>query len=288
MTFTDARRWLATALLALGAAAAVVVADELRVFELKHRPAEEILPVIRPLLGREEAASATGFRLIVRAPDKRLQEIERLLAELDVPRQPLTLTVRYTTVDDRARTAYGMSGETPLGEHGRVVLGGGEAPGAGGLVVERKGARLSAEHAITTARREHVQRLRVMDGQRAYIQVGQSVPQVQQILVLAGKQAVLSSGVVWQSATTGFDVLPRVRGGGEQVVLEITPRLASVDDPSVGLVSLTELATTVTVRRGEWVDIGELGGTGEEVRRAILASGTQRAGERQTILLKVE
>lgn len=283
MSFIElARRGWAVVLFAVGLPSA---ADELRVFELRHRPAEEILPVIRPLLGREDAASATGFRLIVRGSDKRLQEIERLLAELDVPRTPLTLLVRYTDVTDRARTTYGVSGEAPVGEHGRIVVGG-EAGGSEGLVAERNGVRLHAERTTTTARREHIQRLRVLDGQRAYIQVGQSLPHVQQILVLAGKQAVLSQGVVLQRVTTGFDVLPRVRG--DQVILEITPRLASVDDPSLGLVSLTELATTVTVRRGEWVDLGELGGTSEAVRRAILESGTQRAGARQTILIKVE
>ncbi len=282
MMFIDTRHRLAATLLALGT---VAMADELRVFELQHRPAEELLPVIRPLLGREEAASASGFRLIVRGSDRHLQEIEHVLAKLDVPRQALTLVVRYAYVSDRAGESYGLSGEARIGEQGRVDLPA-QADGANGLVVEHRGVRLQTERVTTSARREHVQRLRVMDGQRAYIQVGQSQPHVRHILVLAGKQALLSQGVALQSATTGFDVLPHVRG--EHVVLEITPRLASVDDPSLGLVSLTELATTIRVRRGEWVDIGELAGTGEEVRRAILASGTQRAGERQTILLKVE
>lgn len=278
------RRGWAVVLFAVGLPSA---ADELRVFELRHRPAEEILAVIRPLLGREDAASATGFRLIVRSTDKRLQEIERLLTELDVPRIPLTLLVRYTDVSERARTTYGVSGQAPVGEHGRIVVGSGEAGGSEGLVAEHNGMRLHAERTTTTARREHIQRLRVLDGQRAYIQIGQSLPHVQQILVLAGKQAVLSQeGVVLQRVTSGFDVLPRVRG--DQVILEITPRLASVDDPSHAVVRLTELATTVTVRRGEWVDLGELGGTSEALRRAILESGTQRAGARQTILITVE
>ncbi len=261
-------------------------AEVLRILELEHRPAEEILPVIRPLLGRGDAASASGFKLIVRAAQPAtLDEIERVVRTLDVPRAALTLVVRYAAVSDRTRTHGGVSGEAALGDRTRVVITEGESA-PGGAVVEHKGLRLHGVETTTTASRETVQSLRVMDGQRAYIQVGQSIPHIQQVLVLAGKQAILSQGVSLQQATTGFEVLPRVRG--EQVLLEITPRVGSVDDPALGLVRLTELATTVTVRRGEWVDLGALAGTGEAVRRAILESGTTRSGERQTILIKVE
>jgi type II secretory pathway component GspD/PulD (secretin) len=269
--------------------AARALAEELRILELRHRPAEEILPVIRPLLGRGDVASASGFKLIVRAADPTsLREIERVVRALDVPRTALTLLVRYATVSDSTDRHYGVSGEATLGgDRNRVVIsGGGSAPPPGGLEVEHKGIRLHGVETTSTASRETVQRLRVMDGQRAYIQVGQSIPHVQQVLVLAGRQALLAQGVVLQQASTGFEVLPRVRG--DEVILEITPRLGSVEDPALGLVRLTELATTVSVRRGEWVDLGSLGGTGEAVRHAILESGVTRAGERQTILIKVE
>lgn len=282
--------WIrAAALLALLLGLAAAPADEIRVIELKHRSAEEVLPVIRPLLGREDAVSATGFKLIVRSSGKRLQEIERVLAELDVPRKQLTLTVRHAAATDRARTRYEASGAVRVGDDARVIVSGTGESGGGAVEHGRapdERVRLEAERRTTTSREEGLQRLRVMDGERAYIRVGQSIPHVQQILVLTGNQAILSRGVVLQDVTTGFDVRPRVRG--DRVLLEITPRLSSLHNPAAGLVSLTELTTTVEARLGEWIDLGEIAGSGEEVRRAILASGTERASERRTVLLKVE
>lgn len=268
----------------------LAAADEIRVIELKHRSAEELLPVVRPLLGREDAVSAAGFKLIVRSSGKRLQELERVLAELDVPRRQLTLTVRHATLTDRARTRYEASGEARVGDGTRVIVPGSGASG-GGVAVEHDRApdghvRLEAERRATTSHQEIAQRLRILDGERAYIRVGQSIPHVQRILVLTGNQAILSQGVPLQDVTTGFDVRARVRG--ERVLLEITPRLSSLHDPAAGLVSFVALTTTVEARLGEWIDLGEIAGSGEEVRRAILASGTQRAGEQRTILLKVE
>jgi hypothetical protein len=85
---------------------------------------------------------------------------------------------------------------------------------------------------------------------------------------------------------TGFDVLPRAQG--ELVHLEITPRLSALEDPARTLVSFQELTTSVTVRPGEWLDVGQLGGTGEELRRAFAAGGATREDERQTMLIKIE
>lgn len=107
---------------------------------------------------------------------------------------------------------------------------------------------MQAERVTTAVRDEHRQTLRLQDGQRAYIRAGQSVPHVQRILVLAGKdRALLAQGVEYQNVTT-----------------------------------------TVTVRPSEWVDLGQLAGSGEEVRRAIAESGATREGERRAVLIKVE
>src|ERR1051325_2081623 len=74
-----------------------VVAETLQVIELRHRPAAEVEPILRPLIQRDEVLSATGCRLILRAGEARRAEIERLVATLDVAPRQLTLTVRQTT-----------------------------------------------------------------------------------------------------------------------------------------------------------------------------------------------
>jgi hypothetical protein len=92
--------------------------------------------------------------------------------------------------------------------------------------------------------------------------------------------------VSYHNIVTGFDVTPQVQG--ENVLVQITPRLSSLSNPTVGVVNFHEYSTTVAVKPGDWIDIGGISGTGHEVRRAILDSSSSDSAEQRTILLKVE
>lgn len=257
--------------------------DETRVIQLKHRPAAEIAPILKPLLGPNDAISGTDFRLIVRTSDKNLHAIERVLAQLDVARRRLKITVKQAVVTDRAQTDQSLSGEA--GKEVRITLPRNRPKDDKGLTVGGD-LRYQTKTITTAARDETTQLITTQDGQRAHIRVGQSVPHVRRILMLSGGQGKAAQGVEFQNVTTGFDVVPRVQG--ETVHLEITPRLSTLDNAASGLVSFQEYSTTVTAKLGEWVDLGAITGAGEELRREILDSAGARAGERRTILIKVE
>ncbi len=266
-------------------------ADELHLIELRHRTAEELLPILSPVVPAHEALTGRGHQLIHRGSPQTRRQLEQLLARLDVGAQSLTLTIRQTSVQDAERTRYTVSGAASAGGNTRVTVtrppAAGHEPGASITVGGDSGhLRVDASARTTRAQGESVQTLRVRDGARAHIRIGQSVPHVRTILAMTNNQTVISQGVELQDVTTGFDVLPRARG--DQILLEITPRLSSLASPGIGLVNFSELRTTVMVKRGEWVDLGQLGGTGREVRRALLDSASQREDGRRTVLLRVE
>jgi type II secretory pathway component GspD/PulD (secretin) len=125
-----------------------------------------------------------------------------------------------------------------------------------------------------------------LDGQRASIRIGQSVPHVKQILALGRRQILIAQGIELQDVTTGFDILPRVHG--DRVRMEITPRLSTLRDSATGLADFRELSTTVEIRLGEWIDLGTILGHRNEIDRAILESAATESGERRTIRLKIE
>ncbi len=283
------RTLLAIALLFFGSTTLVRAADgELRVIELKHRTAQEMIPLIEPLLAPGDAVTGMDYRLIVRTSEKNLGEIARLLAKLDVARRNLTITVRQGVASDESQTMHEIAGEKRFG-NARVILRKSSAPDGSGLTVG--GSRPDSLHyrtqrTDTSARGAHTQVLHVQDGQRAYIRIGQSVPHVRKILALSRDRTILTEGVEFQNVITGFELLPRVIG--DSVRLEITPRLSTLENPGTGLVSFQELSTTVTVKLGEWIDLGRLGGAGEQIRHEILDSARVRASERRTVFVKVE
>lgn len=271
----------AAALLVLSPAGA----DEARIIQLKHRPASEVMPLVQPLLGPDDALSGMDFRLIIRTSDRNLKEVERVLAQVDVARQRLRITVEQASAGDRASTSRSVTGETRIGDRARITLPG-KSPSQGGLIVQKDGLQYQANRRTTTASNANTQTVMTMDGQRAYIRIGQSVPHVRRILALSRRQPVLIQDIELQDVTTGFDVLPRVHG--DRVLVEITPRLSSLRNPATGLADFQELSTTVETRRGEWLDLGEILENRGEVHRAILESASTTSGERRTVRLKIE
>ena len=266
-------------------APAGVSAEEMRVIQLKHRPAGEIIPLIRPLLGPEDALSGTDYRLIVRTSDRNLKDIERLLAQLDVAQRQLRITVEQRVADDRDTTSHSVEGEVKIGDKARIKLPENSSDNRG-LVVQKDKLRFRTGQRTTTGRNEATQTVMTLDGQRASIRIGQSVPHVKQILTLGRRQILIAQGIELHDVTTGFDVLPRVHG--DRVRMEITPRLSTLRDPATGLADFQELSTTVEVRLGEWIDLGSILGHRNEIDRAILESAATESGERRTIRLKIE
>lgn len=258
----------------------------MQVIQLKHRPAVELAPVVRSLLGPNDALSTTDYRLIVRASPTTLAEVERVVRQLDVARRQLTITVRHVQSGERERTTHGISGEVPIGRNGSVRLPPQPRGNETVIIGKRDGVQYRGGERRTAGESEQTQQLRVQDGASAYIRMGQSIPQVQRVLVLAGDRAVISEGVTLRDVTTGFDVRPLVRG--ERVQLDITPRVARLSDPRHAIVDFRELATTVTTRLGEWIDLGQTLGNNSEVNRAILQRDAARSDEQWRVLLKVE
>jgi Bacterial type II and III secretion system protein len=297
-----------TAMLALAGTSA----GEAHIIQLKHRPAGEIIPLIRPLLGPEDALSGMDYRLIVRTSDKSLKEIERLLAQLDVAQRQLRITVEQRVADDRDTTTHSVEGEVRIGDKASIKLPE-KTPDNRGLVVQKDDVRLRANQRTMAGRNETAQTVMVLDGQRASIRIGQSVPYVKEILALARGQVLIAQDIELEDVTTGFDVLPRVRGN--RVLMEITPRLSTLRKPASGLADFDadhsrsapcgraarvqirsgqicqdfqELTTAVEVKLGEWIDLGTILGQRNEIDRAILESAATESGERRTIRLKIE
>lgn len=265
--------------------AAPGIADTLHVIALRHRPASELQPLIEPLLRPEEGISGSGFQLILRASESRREEIERLVAKLDVAARQLTVTVRHSVARDERRSRDAVSGEVGVGDRGRIIIP--DAADGRRRTSERDELRYRFERRESNTDTQQTQTLRVQDGQHAFIRIGQSVPTVERVLTLTGRRrAVLAEGVRYEDFVSGFDVLPRVRG--DTVVLEITPKLTNPGRTAAGTYRFQELQTTVTARLGEWIDLGGVIGQSSEVNRAILQSATSRSGESVSIALKVE
>lgn len=259
----------------------------LNIIPLKHRSAEELIPVIRPMLGPGENVGGMNYQLFVRASAKGLRDIEQLLEEVDRARKNLRITLQQDVARNGDNESQGVSGEGRAGDV-RIILPGNASSGGGVVIGSRQedSLRYKITRSTGSSQNNTSQFINVLEGATAFIHVGQSLPYVQRFLAYAGNRIVYGLDTQFLNVTTGFDVLPRLNG--DRVELEISPRLSFVGNRGVQDVSFQELRTTVSARLGEWVELGGVNASRDAVSRAILETASAQSGERRVVRLKVE
>jgi len=66
----------------------------LQVIPLNHRSVDEVIPLIKPMIGDSAVITGSGYKLIVRASPQQINDIKMLLKEIDRPLQQLIISVR--------------------------------------------------------------------------------------------------------------------------------------------------------------------------------------------------
>src|SRR5437762_952116 len=97
-------------------ATATLAQETLEVIALKHRSAEQVIPILRPLLEPGGALTGQYNQLIVRTSPANLAQIRAALAAIDAPARRLMISVRFDNVEDAA--ASGVRGEARVSDRG--------------------------------------------------------------------------------------------------------------------------------------------------------------------------
>jgi hypothetical protein len=279
--------WLWMALLLLPKLA---WAGELEIIPLKHRSAEEVLPIIRPLLDQGDAASGMNYQLILRTSPRNLEQIRKLLESIDVAPRRLKITVMQNVDSETVKRLTEVSGNVGLSRNARIA-----APGSGdnsGLNVElgqgqdRLKARVTSTRSLEDER--NTQQLQVLEGNRALVRSGQSVPVPQRQVIQDRWGTRVIDSTQYQEVNSSFYVLPRI--SGERVTLEISVQNdalvpGSGDQPTV---RVQQASSTVSGRLGEWLEVGGLGQQKNNDDSTISTRGASRTREQRSVLIRVE
>jgi type II secretory pathway component HofQ len=250
---------------------------ELAVITIDHASVEDILPAAQILLtpdGKLSFDRRTHALVVVDSPAA-IAGIRALLEKLDRPVPQMIVRVRFVekSADD----------ERSLAGQGRISVPGGSVgtPGPKGA-----GFNLTLENRNRAARHTTEQVLRTTSGRPALITVGREIPYSQTWALLCRKYAACATTTVFHRVETGFEVTPSVRG--DRAHLRITPRIGSMDPAAPGATRFAEAATEISVAPGQWIDLGALVATGNEVFSEILGRGKGGRHGETNIMLMVE
>lgn len=134
-------------------ASAALAQETLEVITLRHRTAEQVIPVLRPLLEPGGALSGQYNQLIVRTSPANLAQIRSVLERIDAPLRSLVISVRFDSLEDSARS--GIQGDARLSNRG-------------------SSAELRIQDASRTGSERVDQRIQVLEGGQAHISMGES------------------------------------------------------------------------------------------------------------------
>lgn len=243
--------------------------DSIEIVQLKNRNAEELMPLLRPMLNANEALSGTGYQLIVRANADRQAELGGIIAQLDLAAKQLRISVRRAAHAEieRERTQANVT----------IGTGGGEIEARGHAIVRStrdKGGERN-NYQVTT-----------LEGTPAHINTGEAFPVPTQSGQIVNGQVVITQGIEYQQLSSGFYALARTNG--DNVTVDISPQREVLDPHNSGHIQTTSLVTTVRGKLGEWLELGGTRSQRNQQGSGILRSTRSKDDTQQTLWLRVE
>ncbi|OGP81202.1 MAG: hypothetical protein A2Y95_01120 [Deltaproteobacteria bacterium RBG_13_65_10] len=264
--------------LVLASPASAAEGDDVFVYKMRNRVAEEMIEPVSALLsasGRVRVDARTNSLVIVDRPDN-VAQIKQLLETQDIRQKNIQITVETVTRRDldamhlHADWAVRSGGwqvgtiPVPLAKSGFAAL---VVPGS-----KREGGT-----------RRAVQNVTVMNDGRAEITTGRAIPFTDLFYSYAAGHGYVSSSTRWVSVDTGFTVHARTIGE-DRILLDITPRMRNLAADGTSI-DLADASTQIEVKDGGAVVLGSASRERNEVLAEILRGGSREKEGEQTYLL---
>lgn len=245
-------------------------AQDIEIIPLRHRTADQVLPTLRAFLEPGGALTGQGYQLFLRTSPANARQLKQLLATLDRAPRELVITVRQDREGESGERRVGADGSVTISNRRRITQM------SGNVNVEASDAR-------TTGTQSAEQRIRVLEGGRAYIAIGTAIPMSFRQFVVTPQGLTEVRGIVHYDAVTGFHAQPQV--AGDMVTVELAPEQSEI---VAGAIERAQLSTTVRGRLGEWIAVGGADVRGESQSSGVLSSGQRAETNRRGVWLKVE
>jgi len=264
--------WRALLLLVALLPAVAQAQARLEVIEPRHRLAEELVPLLEPVLGPEGSVSAYDNRLILRATPAQLAEVRRLLETFDRAPRQLLILVRQGGIETRRDEGVGLSGVYRRGD-GSIAV-----PGPDGRLPRDPELQVG----VGSSRSDYgaSQQLRVEEGREAQLMVGTSAPTTRY------RRADGTIVTTTESfGGSGVTVLPRLLGE-DRVQLEISAgqRMAG----GRGSYRVQNASSLVSGRLGQWIDIGGAVQQASQSGSGLLGYSEGEGRRESSLMVRVE
>ena len=242
----------------------------IEIIPINNRPASEIQPLINPMLENTDRVIADGYNLIVKTTPDRLNAIKNFINTLDTRLHNLVITVIQSrqTSAEQLNAAARVNLNAPIDDLSK-------SSGITGYSGQYQNQNTN----------ENIQTIRTLEGNTAYIKVGNAYPiQNVQIYNSGYGYPAVSTSTQLIDATTGFAVTPRL--AGQQAILDVSPWSDKAN--AQGQLETQSAQSTLKFNLGEWVELGGIDESSQNSAIGNLANDRQTSEKRLRILVKVD
>mgnify|MGYP000632747381 CR=1 FL=1 len=221
--------------------------------QLHNRSAEEILPIIEPMLDEEGSLTGTGYKLIIKSTPSNITQIRTLIEEIDINPRNLKISVSYRDQSNQNNRGGSVSVKTK-GEIGSVEIGDPKNQQDGDLTITSKNDKVKFDARIyeTSSKnnKTDIQTMSVTEGYWGTISMGQSIPYARRT---RNPDGTVTQSTQYKKIMTGFRVMPRTNGDNVTITIQQQKQNRSNNGISV---DTSEIETVVTGKLGQWIFIG--------------------------------
>lgn len=281
---------LATVCLMTALCMGVACADEFETITLKHRSVDEVLPLVRPLLDNGGVANGMNDQLFLRTSPQNLAQIKQLLKSIDTAPRRLRISVMQDVDRETLARTREMSGSMGIGAAGRVSVPGSDHRDGLNVRLQQGDEHLNARIDSKDARLQdhNTQQLQVLEGGRAFVRIGQSVPVPQRQVIQHPWGNEVIEQTQYQEVGSGFYVTPRLQG--DNVTLEVSTQNDSVESvqASYPRENIQHASTTISGRLGEWLELGWMSQQQNNESDTLSSRHSSKTNEQRNIFIRVE
>ena len=257
----------------------LLASDSIHYFDLKNRPADEVITLIRPLLHDTEAMSGDGYQLFIKAPASRIEEIERLISAVDRASKTFRISV---TSDEYAAINENNVDASVLIESGDAEVNVGKYP--------RKdpGVTVNIDTRNTENKSDKTQFVQVQEGKPAYIsKENLRITPIYSYVQRPNGNFLIEHNRLSPGKQDGFYVVAR-SADGKSVTISIQSASSSKRTYQGYGQEQTYVDTTLRVRLGEWFEIGGNSDSRNSESKGVLYKTKKNEERYNKIFVKID
>ncbi len=258
---------------------------QVEVIELYARDADEMVRLLRPMLA--PGGTIRGFRdkLVISTTPQNLADLRRILEQVDAPPRQLLITLRQDVSLQRRDQELEVSGSVG-GERARITVppnspnGGATGTAKSSSGVDHVEVQIDSRSSDSSG--GSVQNFRVIEGEAAFISLGESVP----IRVQSASGNVRGGPVEYHDVASGFYAIARLRG--ETVTIQLASSADTVVDRNTGAARIERISSVLSGRLGEWLEVGGVAQSMARDSSGTLFFQSDNARQQRRTYIKVE